>query len=117
MDADLWCTVLSQINGCCASGAGLKLLSFVNWAVLTAAVIATLAGAVLCLLAWPFSDAGASSDGFAAICTGTELGLGVAVFAALATWLVDKRDPRFWLAELALLVAAAAALVYGFGHH
>ena len=96
-----------------AQGRILKFLSFVNWAVLTLAVLASLAGAVICLLIWPFPQVADDGGGLTDIWIATELGVGVAVFAALATWLTDKRHPAFWIAEIALAVVVIIALYYG----
>ncbi|KEZ78891.1 hypothetical protein C41B8_02137 [Salinisphaera hydrothermalis C41B8] len=96
-----------------AQGRILKFLSFVNWAVLTLAVLASLAGAVICLLIWPFPQVAADGPGLTDIWVATELGVGVTIVAALATWLTDKRHPLFWVAEIALAIAVAVALAYG----
>lgn len=96
-----------------AQGRILKFLSFVNWAVLTLAVLASLAGAVICLLTWPFPQVADDGRGLADVWLATELGVGVAVFAGLATWLTDKRHPAAWAAETALAVAVIVALYYG----
>lgn len=96
-----------------AQGRILKFVSFVNWAVLTLAVLASLVGAAICLLIWPFPQVADDGPQLSDVLTGTELGVSVAVFAALATWLTDKRHPAFWIAELALAVVVAGALYYG----
>lgn len=96
-----------------AQGRILKFLSFVNWAVLTLAVLASLAGAVICLLSWPFPQVSDQGGRLADVWIATELGVGVAVFAVLATWLTDKRHPAFWIAEIALAAAVIVALYYG----
>ncbi|WP_423823953.1 hypothetical protein V5738_08290 [Salinisphaera sp. SPP-AMP-43] len=93
-------------------GGVLKLLSFANWAILTLAVLASLVGAVICLLMWPFPQT-EDSGGLADVWIGTQLGLGVSLVATLATWLTDKRHPLFWVAEIVLAIAVVAALIYG----
>lgn len=96
-----------------AQGRFLKFISFVNWLVLTLAVLASLAGAVIFLLTWPFPQVSHEGQRFVDVLIGTELSVVVAAFAGLATWLADKRHPAFWIAEIALAVAVAAAFYYG----
>lgn len=84
---------------------------------LTLAVLASLAGAVICLLIWPFPRVTAEGPRLADVLIGTELSVGVAVFAGLATWLTDKRHPAFWIAEIALAGVVAAAFYYGLSYH
>lgn len=100
-----------------AQGRILKLVSFANWAVLTLAVLASLIGAVICLLIWPFPQVADNGARLSDIVTGTELAVAVALVAALATWLTDKRHPAFWVAEVFLLGAIGAALYYGLAVH
>ncbi|MGN8157290.1 hypothetical protein ACS8Y6_10860 [Salinisphaera sp. RV14] len=106
-------TLGGDVMGREAQGRILKWLSFVNWVVLTLAVLATLTGAVISMLTWPFPQVSDNGGGLADIWLATELGAGVALFATIATWLTDKRHPTFWIAELALAVAVLIALYYG----
>lgn len=96
-----------------AQGRILRFVSFVNWVVLTLAALATLIGAVVSLLMWPFPQVAAQGPRLSEVIFGTELSVGVAIVAGLATWLVDKRHPAFWLAEIVLVMALVVALGYG----
>lgn len=92
----------------------LKTLSLINWGVLTLSILASLIGAAICLLMWPFPQM-ADADGLqlADVWTATGLGVLVALTAALSTWLLDKRHPALWLGQGLLVVVVLSALVYG----
>lgn len=76
-------------------------------------MLATLVGAVLCLLMWPFPEMAGNGQRFDDVVTATELGFVVAVIAVGATWLTDKRHAALWAGEATLALAVVAALVYG----
>lgn len=92
----------------------LKTLSLINWGVLTLAVLASLVGAVICLLMWPFPQmAGDHGGRLASVWTATGLSVLVALTAMLSTWLLDKRHPMLWAGQGLLAVVVIASLVYG----
>ncbi|MDA3921663.1 MAG: hypothetical protein PF501_13430 [Salinisphaera sp.] len=94
--------------------AKLRTLSLINWILLTCSILASLIGAAVCLLMWPFPQmAGDSGTTFGNVVVATMLGLLVAVTAALSTWLLDKRHPALWLGQCLLAIVVVCALVYG----
>jgi len=76
-------------------------------------VLASLIGAAVCLLMWPFPQMAGDGARLADIWTATGLSLLVAMTAGLSTWLVDKRHPMFGLGQGLLVIVVSAALVYG----
>lgn len=73
----------------------------------------SLGGGTVSLLMWPFSQVMSHDSQLADVWLGTQLSIGVALVAGLATWLTDKRHPALWVGELLLAVALAAAFYIG----
>lgn len=76
-------------------------------------VLTSLAGGTVSLLMWPFPQVIPHGSQLADVWLGTQLGIGVALVAGLATWLTDKRHPALWVGELLLAMALAAAFYIG----
>lgn len=74
-------------------------------------MLASVAGGVIALLLWPFPADGNAA--LFAVALNTALAVAVAVVAAIAAWLTDKRHPGLWIAEFALAAAITAALFVG----
>lgn len=92
----------------------LKILSLINWTVLTLSVLTSVIGAAICLLTWPFPHMGGEGGTtFGDVLTATALGALVTITAAVSTWLVDKRHPSLWLGQCVLAIVLIGALVYG----